>query len=147
MSTTKVHKRRVEFSGTIPLSQAAAELRDIADGLGHGSLQVQRIGQELSLTPTESVHLEFDAKQKECKERLSITISWERVPTPDDPHGLVISDARCDNAAACHGGETAAEGVPAPSHRRPHTESHSRRRKARSRPDAGSKGRGRKTRG
>jgi amphi-Trp domain-containing protein len=84
-------KKEAKIKGAMKLPQAIAYLDDIVSSLKAGHVTVTNGSESISLTPVDSVKVEFEAAKKEDRETISFRISWEKEATQNGEMKLRIS--------------------------------------------------------
>jgi amphi-Trp domain-containing protein len=93
-------KDKIEMK-TLMGSDAVAEyLTQLAKGFKSGVIVVEKNGESLTLTPTETAEVEVEARMKKDKARFSLEVTWRIPQVLDEPSSLSIS-AEAAKAAKC----------------------------------------------
>ncbi len=69
-------KKTIEIEETMTKEQAADFFRMLANGLQSGSIDLKSGEETLTLSPTDMISVEIDAKQKKDKSKFSMEMSW-----------------------------------------------------------------------
>lgn len=85
-------KRTIEIEESMSREQAADFFRMLANGLQSGSIELKSGEETLTLSPTDMISVEIEAKQKKDKSKFSMEMSW-----------------RCPEVAKCCAGKEAGE--------------------------------------
>jgi amphi-Trp domain-containing protein len=83
-----MEKKTIEIEATMNREQTAAYFRMLANGLESGSLEIKSGEEVLTLSPSDMISVEIEAKQKKDKSKFSMEMSWRlNVPaaTPEAP--------------------------------------------------------------
>lgn len=81
-------KKEIELEGKVDLSQAASFLEGLLEGIGSGSICLEKGTDSIVLKPEQEVEIEIKGSQKKDKEKISFEISWEKM-VPEKPEEIV----------------------------------------------------------
>lgn len=71
-----MEKKTIEIEETMTKEQAADFFRMLAYGLQSGSLELKNGEETMTLSPTDMISVEIEAKQKKDKSKFSLEMSW-----------------------------------------------------------------------
>ncbi|MFW5490352.1 MAG: amphi-Trp domain-containing protein [Desulfovibrio sp.] len=87
-------KKKLKIEGLMDLSQAAEYVESVLTSIREGSLNVEKSGEQITLTPQSTVSFEMSLSQKKEKEKICIEISWKRDLKAEEARNIQIgSDA------------------------------------------------------
>ena len=75
-------KKAIEIEETMTKDQAADFFRMLANGLQSGNLELKNGEETLTLSPTDMISVEIEAKQKKDKSKFSMEMSWRLNASP-----------------------------------------------------------------
>lgn len=87
-------KKKLKIEGLMDLTQAAEYVESVLTSIREGSLNVEKSGEQITLTPQSTVSFEMSLSQKKEKEKICIEISWKRDLKAEEARNIQIgSDA------------------------------------------------------
>jgi amphi-Trp domain-containing protein len=82
------------------METAIAHLEELLKGLKAGAVYIQRGDQYVAVKPSKDVTMEVEAVEKSDKEKLTVELSWEKIPAPQPSEELKIMSSEPKQTAA-----------------------------------------------
>jgi amphi-Trp domain-containing protein len=93
MGKKENNSKQIELNSRTDLAEVTEQLQQLVDGLDAGEVTIAAGTQRVTLAPTETVEMRFQARQKDRDERITIELRWQRTTTPTN--GQQIGRASC----------------------------------------------------
>lgn len=72
-----MEKKKIHISGKMPCTLAISHIECFLDGLRNGSVAVEQGGEKIVLHPHAEIDMEIEARTKDDRQRLVITLDWD----------------------------------------------------------------------
>jgi len=97
---SKLDKKEIHFEKEMKTAEVISYLEALIKSLKEGKLVIEQGEQFVSLTPSEMIDFEMEARQKSDKEKLSLEFSWCGRSIEAEPEALKISSEEPESAAS-----------------------------------------------
>jgi amphi-Trp domain-containing protein len=84
-------KKEISVDAEVSLSTAVEYLQAVLGGLDAGVVTVQHGDHAVTVKPESVVNLQIEAKHKKDKEHLSLSLSWRKSATAEEPTDLKVT--------------------------------------------------------